>query len=689
VLDVGLTGVGAGESVAADGDGLTGAGMVVGTPDYIAPEQISDPHAADARADIYGLGCTFYHLLTGRSPVPDGTIAQKLMAQESRTPDPIPDLPRGLADVLAKMLAKRPEDRYQSAEELLAALEPFLNAERKTRNAEPKTWGEKLTRWILAASLLFVGVAFIVKYYRDNEVITITTDDPDIEVVMKRKGEIVLIRDTKTGQTWEYDTIKDQFGLADQADGLKLGLPEKGEFVLWRKGERVFSVARTARPAAQSEASWVPLFNGKDLTNWAAVGAGTWTVEQGILRGTKDRLATTREYSHFDLRTEFKLHEKEPCVLQIGEGQQHLLVILTRTPRGLHAILTSGDPADKSSRTATGTIAAPAVDRFLTLRLLIDDQRVKLELDNEAVAELPRGAVPLTTGKILLSTGTEFRKIEIKELALTPVNSDKELILGSWRATSVEIDGVVMPQMVLDMMQPTLAFAPDKVTSKAEGPNAKGFLEFAKNMGLLTNEKDGAFVALNGGEGIYHLDPAKSPRTIDITTLGTVRKSALGLYSLDGDTLKLCLSIDPQKVSERPKEFSSRNGEKRVIVTLRRLAGAELPGSPRGMFALPTPAQGAAWALTLDGKGKFSIARDGKLSSEGTYKITGDQIEFTDEAGPFAETGDKRTGTYRWKLAGWAVLFTPVKDEARGRMSILVSGAWVKTPESVVTPPKP
>src|SRR5262245_34330483 len=69
VLDFGLAGVAAGEGVAAAGDGLTGAGMVVGTPDYIAPEQIADPHAADARADIYGLGCTLYHLLDRKSVV--------------------------------------------------------------------------------------------------------------------------------------------------------------------------------------------------------------------------------------------------------------------------------------------------------------------------------------------------------------------------------------------------------------------------------------------------------------------------------------------------------------------------------------------------------------------------------------------------------------------------------------------
>jgi WD40 repeat protein len=256
VLDFGLAGVGAGDGAARGGDGLTGAGMVAGTPDYIAPEQAADPHAADARADIYGLGCTLYHLLAGRPPFPAGSVVEKLRAHETRMPDPIPDLPPGLAEVLAKMLAKRPEDRYQTAEELLAALEPFSGVGRGPRGAErgfaALRSALRSPRFRVVVGLLFAALAVagavVYKIQRDNQEIVVQTDDPDIEVVMKRKGEVIRVIDRKSGQTWEIDTAANQIGLADQPDGLTLPLPENEAVVMRRQGKEVFSITRVTKP---------------------------------------------------------------------------------------------------------------------------------------------------------------------------------------------------------------------------------------------------------------------------------------------------------------------------------------------------------------------------------------------------------------------------------------------------------
>lgn len=99
---------------------------VLGTADYLAPEQALDSHNVDIRADLYSLGGTLYYMLTGAPPFPEGTIAQKLLAHQNKDPRPIreqaPDAPAELERVIAKMMAKRPDDRFQTPTELREAI---------------------------------------------------------------------------------------------------------------------------------------------------------------------------------------------------------------------------------------------------------------------------------------------------------------------------------------------------------------------------------------------------------------------------------------------------------------------------------------------------------------------------------------------------------------------------------------
>src|SRR5262249_18547765 len=114
---------------------VTRDGSTVGTVDYIAPEQARDSRAADTRSDIYALGCTLYHLLAGQPPFPDGGLGERLLKHmEAPPPDVRPLNPRassGFARLLRKMLAKKPEDRYQTPAELLAALEELQPVTRR------------------------------------------------------------------------------------------------------------------------------------------------------------------------------------------------------------------------------------------------------------------------------------------------------------------------------------------------------------------------------------------------------------------------------------------------------------------------------------------------------------------------------------------------------------------------------
>ncbi|HKB41714.1 MAG TPA: serine/threonine-protein kinase, partial [Gemmataceae bacterium] len=120
------------EGVRAPLEPLTRTGVVMGTPDYIAPEQAADPHLADTRADIYSLGCTLYELLAGRPPFPERSVVDKVMAHAERTLPPLGevrgDVPPRLARVVQRMMAKDPARRYQTPAEAAEALTPFAAA---------------------------------------------------------------------------------------------------------------------------------------------------------------------------------------------------------------------------------------------------------------------------------------------------------------------------------------------------------------------------------------------------------------------------------------------------------------------------------------------------------------------------------------------------------------------------------
>lgn len=127
ILDMGLARIDQG---VAEGQELTGTGQVMGTVDYMAPEQAEDTHAADGRADIYSLGCTLYRLLTGNVLYGGDTVMKKLLAHRS-APIPAlsiarPDVPAAVEAIFKKMVAKRPEDRQQSMAQVVTELEIYL-----------------------------------------------------------------------------------------------------------------------------------------------------------------------------------------------------------------------------------------------------------------------------------------------------------------------------------------------------------------------------------------------------------------------------------------------------------------------------------------------------------------------------------------------------------------------------------
>jgi serine/threonine-protein kinase len=175
---------------AADND-LTASGVTLGTFDYISPEQARDPRSADVRSDLYSLGCSFFFMLAGRPPFPEGTVLQKLLQhQGDEPPDPRmvrPELPTEVTRILAKLLAKSPAHRYQQPGELIAELSHLgeslgiqLHASRPhwtpPREASPLgTWQQHLP-WAVPLAALFIVVLALDFYWSNdpNEALELT-----------------------------------------------------------------------------------------------------------------------------------------------------------------------------------------------------------------------------------------------------------------------------------------------------------------------------------------------------------------------------------------------------------------------------------------------------------------------------------------------------------------------------------
>jgi hypothetical protein len=249
---------------------LTGEGLFMGTADYVAPEQARDAHQADIRADVYSLGCTLYHLLTGQVPFPATTVMDKVIKHATEQPPPLsalrPDLPAGLEDVVMKMMAKLPSQRYQTPGEVAEALAPsaaagvmavplvqpvrlgsvgsLIEAElvrepaaSLSQTAVPPAsagrsgrggWWRRLVA--VAAGLLFVAAALAgVVVYRiqtDTGEIVIQTMDDDVEVVVSQGGKLVKIYDPKSKQKLILRSGTYELELEGKPEGLKLDIKE-------------------------------------------------------------------------------------------------------------------------------------------------------------------------------------------------------------------------------------------------------------------------------------------------------------------------------------------------------------------------------------------------------------------------------------------------------------------------------
>jgi len=183
---------------------LTAVGAIMGTPDFISPEQANDARQADIRSDIYSLGATLYFLLSGRPPFAEGSVMHKLKSHAQAEPEPLEslrdDVPPELVAVVTKMTAKDPEERYLTPSEVAHALESFLRTwrpdEAEARGKEPSSggnmsgsggqkpgatdlspdWLSALAKWLFYISLLPIAVLVLDVFVLSDEASTAAAD---------------------------------------------------------------------------------------------------------------------------------------------------------------------------------------------------------------------------------------------------------------------------------------------------------------------------------------------------------------------------------------------------------------------------------------------------------------------------------------------------------------------------------
>jgi TPR repeat protein len=248
--------------------------MFMGTPEYVAPEQATDARTADIRADIYSLGCTLYFLLAGRPPFQEDTPMNTVVAQIQDEAPPLmalrDDLPAGLAEVVAKMVAKKPADRFQTPLEAARALQPFAARSGKTvakapppveaplRTPPPSRPARSgLARWglgvggLVGCLLLAALVAWLVRPAAPAKGKFLVEIDPP--------GALVLVDDEEVAQAGpderqveievsagghDLEVRKDGFEPQSRRLTCRKGEPEVVTVRLQRRGEKQFRLAQ-------------------------------------------------------------------------------------------------------------------------------------------------------------------------------------------------------------------------------------------------------------------------------------------------------------------------------------------------------------------------------------------------------------------------------------------------------------
>lgn len=387
---------------AADDASMTQSGMVAGTPMYMAPEQ-AQGETLDQRADLFSLGSVMYVMASGRPPFRAATtfaVLKRVVEEEPRPiKDVIPETPQWLCDIIARLHAKNPADRFQSAAEVAQALDESLAYLRDPARApQPKA--------MVAPASPAPRVASLPQAPRQLAWGWLAALAALCAVPALGCLALIVALAIPAYQARQADMVR-------KLSGVQGGTKESP-----------LNVQSVSLPPLVVD-EWMPLFNGKGFTGWRQ--DGYWTIENGMLVSripatpTKQPgfLTTERsDFRDFHLRLEGKINAPgdSGVFFRFGEqGDASLQAQIVPSPNHAGSLL-------RDATTVVPATLSIKPETWFTMEVIAQGPRVEVLIDGKKAAEwsYPAGAVP--SGPIALESGfpkTEFtvRKIEVKPLS--------------------------------------------------------------------------------------------------------------------------------------------------------------------------------------------------------------------------------------------------------------------------------
>jgi uncharacterized protein (TIGR03067 family) len=521
-----------GQAASLPAGGLTQASTLMGTPEYIAPEQAQSASSADIRADIYSLGCTFYHLLAGHAPFPHGSAGQKVKAHLEETPKPVgeirPEVPAELARVLDKMMVKDPAKRYQTPAEVAQALALFIKEAPITIAKPPIAAAPPRRRRLrsalatsLAVTLAVVGSLFfplvqdfaqtVIRIATNTGVLEIEADDERLEVTIKQPGKEprIAVIDKKTKRVIELAAVDGEIMAKESPEGVQ---GKWTQFQLTRAGKVTFTARMLVETPIGDPDGVGP--DSKIITRDGVVkDQGGWRMD-----AKEPRTVRLFEVDKYPVENGDVIYSAKMKTANL-RGRVYLEMWCS-LPGRQFGYLSKGSNVD-----LRGTSDWVSVKCLSRLEKGQKAHLIKLNVVIEGTGTVWIKDITLNKRPLPMNDGPAKPK------------TDAELIQGTWRVVRGEVKGKAVPELLIQTLNPHVTLSGNKITWNV-----------------------GSGTPLPNLEGVFHLDASKTPKTMDIVVFDKVKNQrmvVLGIYKLDGDALEICHAVEPSQPAERPKEFKT------------------------------------------------------------------------------------------------------------------------------------